>query len=81
MAGIMRQIDGFGRLSIPKEIRDKHGIMHGDQVEIVDRGTDILVRRADPKCLFCGGPAALRFEGKPICKVCIDALQTQKEAD
>jgi AbrB family looped-hinge helix DNA binding protein len=37
-------IDRFGRLVVPKEMRDRHGIGPGSEVEIEDTGSAIVLR-------------------------------------
>jgi AbrB family looped-hinge helix DNA binding protein len=39
-------IDAAGRLVIPKEIRERHGLKPGYDLEMEDTGTEILLRRA-----------------------------------
>ncbi len=40
-------VDRFGRIVVPKEIRDRHGLMPGSGVEIEDAGDTITLRRSD----------------------------------
>ena len=40
-------VDRFGRIVVPKEIRDRHGLVPGSGVEIEDSGEFIVLRRAD----------------------------------
>lgn len=40
------QIDGAGRLVIPKEIRDRYGFRAGHEVEVEDTGTEVILRPA-----------------------------------
>ena len=38
-------IDRFGRIVVPKEMRDRHGIAPGSDLEILDTGETIVLRR------------------------------------
>ncbi|MGA2974046.1 MAG: AbrB/MazE/SpoVT family DNA-binding domain-containing protein [Spirochaetia bacterium] len=40
-------VDRFGRIVVPKAIRDRHGLIPGSGVEIEDAGDTITLRRAD----------------------------------
>ena len=40
------QIDGVGRLVIPKEIRDRYGFRAGHHIELEDTGTEVIIRPA-----------------------------------
>lgn len=39
-------VDRFGRLVVPKEIRDRHGIVAGCELEVEDTGDSIVLRVA-----------------------------------
>ena len=41
------RVDRFGRIVVPKEIRDNHGLVPGSGVEIEDAGETIVLRRSD----------------------------------
>jgi AbrB family looped-hinge helix DNA binding protein len=40
-------IDRFGRIVLPKKIRDRHGLVPGSTVEIEDAGDSIVLNRLD----------------------------------
>jgi AbrB family looped-hinge helix DNA binding protein len=40
-------IDRFGRIVLPKKIRDRHGLVPGSNVEIEDTGDSIMLHRLD----------------------------------
>lgn len=42
MAAIIRRIDEFGRIAIPREIREQMGITEGTQVEIEKNSWDTI---------------------------------------
>lgn len=38
-----------GQVTIPKAVRDRHGIAVGTKLEVLDQGDDILLRKAQPR--------------------------------
>ena len=38
-----------GQVTIPKAVRDRHGISVGTKLEVLDQGDDILLRKAQPR--------------------------------
>ena len=51
--GVIRKIDGLGRIVIPMEIRNKLNISENDPLEIHVEGTTISVKKYEPDCTFC----------------------------
>jgi len=45
--GIVRNIDGLGRIVIPKEIRKAFNINNNDPMQILVNGEDIILRKYD----------------------------------
>ena len=41
------RVTSKGQVTIPKEIRHRHGIRAGSEVEFVEQGKDVVVRRQD----------------------------------
>jgi len=75
--GVVRRVDDLGRVVIPKEIRRTLSITEDDAVEIfVDSEGEIILRKYQPGCLFCGGMEHLRkhANGKAVCLNCINSL-------
>ena len=52
--GIVRCIDGLGRIVLPKEMRKCMDIDHGDELEIFVEGDRIILKKYLPCCYFCG---------------------------
>ena len=69
--GIVRKIDGLGRIVLPIELRKYMDINTGDDIEIfVENGT-IVVSKYTPACLFCGGREGIaEYHEKNICRAC-----------
>lgn len=49
MKGVLRKVDGLGRVSIPVEFRRFQGIENEEKVEIVNTEDGILIKRANYK--------------------------------
>jgi AbrB family transcriptional regulator, transcriptional pleiotropic regulator of transition state genes len=69
--GIVRKVDELGRVVIPKELRRTMDIQEGDPLEIFVDGQNIMLRKYQPACHFCGGTeGAEHFKGKLVCANC-----------
>ena len=76
--GMVRKIDELGRIVIPIEIRNTLGIESRDSLEIFVEGDKIVLAKYQPACLFCGNSQnMLYFQGKMICRSCLDQLKKQ----
>ena len=53
--GIVRRIDRLGRIALPKSLRRRFKIEHGDYLEITIDGNSIILSECRPRCAFCGG--------------------------
>lgn len=68
--GIVRKIDGLGRIVLPIELRKYMDIHTGDDEIFVEGGT-IVLSKYTPACLFCGGrDGVAEYQEKNICKAC-----------
>ena len=52
--GIIRRVDELGRVVIPIELRNKFGIAEKDPIEIYVDGSNIVLKKFEPNCIFCG---------------------------
>lgn len=74
--GIVRQVDELGRVVIPKEIRDIFGISEGDPLEVLLDASDIVLKKFEASCTFCGSRINLYdYEEKLICKKCVKKIK------
>ena len=74
--GIVRKLDVLGRIVIPKELRNTFDLKEEDPIEIFVDGSDIILRKYQPACIFCGDSAdAIEMDGKKICKKCLKKLK------
>ena len=73
--GVVRQLDTLGRIVIPIELRRTMGIATKDSIEIFVEGDQIILKKYQPCCIFCGdGADVTLFRGKKVCKKCIAEL-------
>ena len=77
--GIVRRVDELGRVVIPIEIRNKFNISERDQLEIYVNGSNIVLKKYEPNCIFCGNTNDLiEYKDKLICKKCAQELNKLK---
>ncbi|MBO4818499.1 MAG: AbrB/MazE/SpoVT family DNA-binding domain-containing protein [Firmicutes bacterium] len=74
--GIVRKLDQLGRIVIPKELRTTFDIKETDPIEIFVDGTDIVLRKYQQTCVFCGEAENLvEFNDKVVCAGCLKKLK------
>jgi transcriptional pleiotropic regulator of transition state genes len=74
-SGIVRSVDVAGRIVIPKEIRDVMSINEGDPLEIIKVNNEILLRKYNKGCIFCGeDKSIIEFKSNLVCTECKKAL-------
>ena len=70
--GIVRKVDELGRIVLPKELRGTLRIAQRDPLEIYVDGENIILRKYEPSCIFCGSATdVINFKDKRVCKECI----------
>ena len=73
--GIIRQVDGLGRIVLPIELRRSLDIQERDQVEILLEGDHVILKKHETNCIFCGGVRGLmEYKGKILCRDCTKHL-------
>jgi len=74
--GIVRDVDCLGRVVLPKELRDTMNISQKDPLEIYVEGDNIILRKYEPACLFCGNAGeTVTYKDRKICKDCLHELK------
>lgn len=69
---IVRKTDNLGRIVLPIELRRTLGIEEKDGLEIFVNGDQIILRKYEPACIFCGSADDITdFKGKNICEKCL----------
>ena len=70
--GIVRKVDGLGRVVLPKELRRTLGVDMKDSMEIYVDGEQIILKKYQPACIFCDNATdVVNFMGKNICSDCL----------
>ncbi|TDX53180.1 AbrB/MazE/SpoVT family DNA-binding domain-containing protein [Orenia marismortui] len=78
--GIVRNVDGLGRVVLPKELRMRMGIEVKDPLEIYIDEEKIIFKKYKPACVFCNeSDNVVTFEDKKICSNCLEQLLEVKE--
>lgn len=73
--GIVRNIDRLGRVVLPMELRKLLDLKVKDPVEIFTHGSDVIIRKYRPSCVFCNRDGNfLEFKGLNVCSHCIAEL-------
>ena len=70
--GIVRKVDELGRVVLPIELRRTLDIEVKDSLEIYVDGSQIILKKYEPACIFCGNALDItNVKGKNICKYCL----------
>lgn len=78
--GIVRKVDDLGRIVLPIELRRTLNIDEKDPLEIYVNGDNIILKKYEPACVFCGkNEGVLNYKDKNVCQSCVDILQNLKE--
>lgn len=73
--GIVRKVDELGRIVLPIELRRTLDIDVKDALEIYVDGSQIVLKKYEPACIFCGNAKdILNFKGKNICADCMNEM-------
>jgi transcriptional pleiotropic regulator of transition state genes len=74
--GIVRRVDELGRIVIPMELRRTLDIGEKDALEIYVDGEQIILKKYEPACIFCGDAKDVtNYKGKNICKACLNDIK------
>lgn len=74
--GIVRNVDNLDRIVIPKELCKTLGIKPKDSLEIFTEGQNIILRKYEPACIFCGeAHDTLTYRDKIICRGCLAEME------
>ena len=78
--GIIRKIDELGRVVIPIELRNKFNLSEKDPIEIYVDGTNIILKKYESNCIFCGRSEDLKeYKDKQICTNCLKKISALTE--
>ena len=74
--GIVRKVDELGRIVLPIELRRTMDIAEKDALEIYVEGENIILRKYQAACVFCGSVKNLvSYKGRNVCANCVATLQ------
>lgn len=74
--GIVKKVDELGRIVLPIELRRNLDIAERDSLEIFVEGEQIILKKYQPACVFCGdAKEVISFKGKMICKNCLKDIK------
>ena len=78
--GIVRKVDELGRIVIPIELRRTLDIEIIDALEIYVDRDQIIIKKYEPACLFCGNARDVKnYKGKNICEECLESIAKMHE--
>ncbi len=69
-----RCIDKLGRITIPKDLREKFGLDEGTEISLSQSGDKIVISKNDAKCVICKSKAIADSEIK-VCEKCFIKLK------
>jgi transcriptional pleiotropic regulator of transition state genes len=74
--GVVRKVDELGRIVLPIELRRTLDIAERDALEIYTEGEQIILKKYEPACIFCGNARdVINYKGKNICQSCLDEMK------
>ncbi len=74
--GVVRQVDELGRVVLPIELRRVLLIAEKDPLEIFVDDDQIILKKYQPGCIFCGSASnTTKVKNKIVCRECIDELE------
>jgi transcriptional pleiotropic regulator of transition state genes len=77
--GIVRKVDELGRIVIPIELRRTLTIGEKDALEIFVDGDNIILKKYEPACVFCGQAKDVKnLKGKNVCPDCVQEIVALK---
>jgi transcriptional pleiotropic regulator of transition state genes len=77
--GVVRKLDSLGRIVLPIELRRTLDIAVKDPLEIYVDGEQIILKKYQPACVFCGDASNVKsYKGKNICSKCLAELKHSK---
>jgi transcriptional pleiotropic regulator of transition state genes len=79
--GVVRKVDELGRIVLPVELRRTLNIDTKDPVEIYVDDEEIILKKYEPACIFCGEAEDTReFKGKLVCTNCLEKMEEEHSA-
>lgn len=80
--GIVRKVDELGRIVLPIELRRTLDIEVKDSLEIYVDGSQIILKKYEPACIFCGNAKdIISYKGRNVCRSCMAELSNALESE
>ena len=74
--GIVRKVDELGRIVLPIELRRTLDIAERDSLEIYVDGSQIILKKYEPACIFCGSNDDIKqIHGRNVCGSCLAEMK------
>ena len=74
--GIVRKVDGLGRIVLPIELRRTYELKIGDTVEIYTEDDKIILKKFQRTCIFCGSSEqVVEYKDRSICADCLNDIK------
>ena len=74
--GIVRKVDELGRIVLPIELRRTLDIAERDSLEIYVEGEQIILKKYEPACIFCGNASdVISYKGRNVCRNCLNEIK------
>lgn len=74
---IVKQIDGLGRIVIPKECRKEAGFELNSDVAVTVKDGNIIISHFRPRCKICGSYENVD-EVIPLCPRCLKTAKSRE---
>lgn len=75
--GIVRKVDELGRIVLPIELRRTLDINKKDSIEIFVEGNQVILKKYQPACIFCGSASDLfTYSDRNVCKKCLAKMSS-----
>ena len=77
--GVVRSLDGLGRIVLPIELRRVLDLKETDPIEIYTEGECVILKKYCPSCIFCGeAKDVINYKGKNLCSKCLEEMKNFK---
>jgi len=73
--GIVREVDNFGRISIPFRLRKRMKINDNQPIEIFFDDDKLILMKKDERCIFCDETDNLvKYKYRLLCESCLENI-------
>ena len=73
--GYVRKLDGLGRVTLSKDIRNNLKIVRHTKFELSTYGDSIILEKVIDRCIFCNSKKKLyKYQGSLMCINCMEKI-------